>query len=100
MVDFNKHLKLKNAERVLAKHVEDGHGKETEKSLHAKANDADLDARELFDNHEHVMARHYQNKADHLDQARTDLKHATQLVKQYGSGHDMTHHGEGKPHGT
>lgn len=39
------------------------------------------------------QAERYQKRADRF------LKAADYLEKRYGSGHDMAHHGEGKPHG-
>ena len=83
----------------MAKHIAAGHGKETEKSLHDKASDADLDAHELFDSGEHIAARGMQRVADHYDEILHDMKDAKRSIKEYGSGHDMTHNGEGKRYG-
>ena len=88
---------LKPLERKLAKHVAAGHGKETEKSLHDKSNDKDLDARELFSNKEYIAAREAQRSADYYDDLRSDVKAGKKAIASHG--HDMSIHGEGKPYG-
>ena len=89
---------LKETEARLAKHVAAGHGKENVNTLRDKANDADLSAREASDDGRPMTASGWQRTADHYDSIRQDLKDAKRSVKEYGSGHDMSHHGEGKPH--
>jgi len=110
---MSKMHELHAMEGALSRHVKEGHGKETEKSLDLKAN-----RQERLYQHDHELHKLYAragdkdkksyfaetrdragDKATKYARMSDDMHSARHLIKKYGEGHDTASLGEGKPYG-
>lgn len=91
------HEKLKYHARKLERHIKE-FGNQTASQLEHNSRMADSFSEEARDNGAYPVARRLDQRAGQYEDAARDVREARQAVKFYGRGHNMAHHGEGKPH--